>query len=325
MIRILSICAMLLGAAAPARAAIEIIEVTSPGGITAWVTEDDTIPIVAIEASFRGGAVLEPEGQAGVTNLMVALLGEGTGERDATAFAEARETLAARFGFHAGRDGVGVSAQVLRENLDPAMELLRDALVEPRFDEGDLARLRAQMLARLRAQETDPGAISSRAFYELAFPGHPYATPVDGTLESVAAIDADAIRAAHRNALVRERLMVSVAGDITAEEVGPMLDRLFGDLPAAAPEDAPDLPEVADPALAGGVTVIDLDNPQSMVVFGHAGLPRDDPDFIAAHVMNHILGGGGFGSRLTEELRERVAVVERLLALDPPEIGVCIG
>ena len=301
MIHAAAAAALLMAAALPARAGIGIVEVTSPGGITAWVSEDHSIPIVAIEASFRGGAVLDPEGLAGVTNLMVALLDEGAGPLDATGFAEAREALGARFGFNAGRDAVGVSVEMLSENRDEVVELMRSALVEPRFDAAALARLRGQMLSRLRAQETDPGQIASRAFNARAFPGHPYARPVEGTPESVAAIDDAAIRAAHRAALVCDRLMVSVVGDITAEEVGPMLDRLFGDLP----EGGPDLPEVAEPALAGGVDVIDLDIPQSVVVFGHAGIPRDDPDFIPAFVMNHILGGGGFGSRLTDEIRER--------------------
>ncbi len=301
MIRALATSALLLASTLPVRAEIEIVEVTSAGGITAWVSEDHTIPIIAIEASFRGGGVLDPEGLAGVTNLMVSLLDEGAGDRDATAFAEVREELAARFRFSAGRDGVGVSVEMLSETRDDTVDLIRSALTEPRFDAPAVARLRGQMLARLRSQETDPGRISARAFNAAAFPGHPYALPLDGTPESVAAIDEAAIRAAHRAALVRDRLTVSVVGDIRPDEVGPMLDRLFGGLP----EGGPDLPPVAEPALAGGVTVIDLGIPQSMVVFGHAGLARDDADFVPAFVMNHILGGGGFGSRLTDEIRER--------------------
>jgi zinc protease len=125
--------------------------------------------------------------------------------------------------------------------------------------------------------------------------------PTDGTLATVAGLDADAMRDAHRAALTRDRLMIAVVGDIDAERLGPMLDRLFGDLPGTG---AP-LPQVAEPATSGNLSVIDLDIPQSVVVFGHAGIPRDDPDFIPAFVMDHILGGGGFGSRLTEEVREK--------------------
>jgi zinc protease len=301
MTRMFAALAVVLALALPARAAIEIEEVTSPGGITAWLYADDTIPILTIEASLRGGASLDPEGKEGVVRLMTALLEEGAGDLDATGFAEAREALAARMGFDAGRDAVSVSVDMLTENRDATIDLLRLALTAPRFDVDAVERVRAQALSSLRADETDPRTLASRAFYGAAFPGHPYARPVDGTLESVAALTEADLREAHGRVLTRDRLMVSVVGDITAEDVGPVLDRLFGALPATGPA----LPPVAEPVLSGGTTIIDLDIPQSVVMFGHSGLMRDDPDFIPAFVLDHILGGGGFGSRLTEELREK--------------------
>jgi len=301
MTRMFAALAVVLALALPARAAIEIEEVTSPGGITAWLYADDTIPILTIEASLRGGTSLDPEGKEGVVRLMTALLEEGAGDLDATAFAEAREGLAARMSFDAGRDAVSISVDMLTENRDATIDLLRLALIAPRFDTEAVERVRAQALSSLRADETDPRTLASRAFYGAAFPGHPYARPVDGTLESVAALTEADLREAHGRVLTRDRLMVSVVGDITAEELGPVLDRLFDALPATGPA----LPPVAEPVLSGGTTIIDLDIPQSVVMFGHAGLMRDDPDFIPAFVLDHILGGGGFGSRLTEELREK--------------------
>jgi zinc protease len=286
----------------PLRAAeIEIVPVTSEGGITAWLYEDHTIPIVTLEAAFLGGASLEPSDEAGVTALMAALLSEGAGAFDATGFAEATQSLAASFDFSASADVVSVSATTLKETLEPAFDLLASALAEPRFDERSLERVRAEQLASLRADATDPNRLASRRFWADAFPGHPYATPADGLPETVAALDRDAVAAAHRRGLARDRLMVAVVGAISADELGPLLDRVFGALPA----EGPPLPEPAEPSLAGTVTVIDLPIPQSVVTFGHAGIPRDDPDFIPAFVMDHILGGGGFGSRLTGELREK--------------------
>jgi zinc protease len=161
--------------------------------------------------------------------------------------------------------------------------------------------VRGQLLSSVQSDETDPDQIASRAFYAKAFPGHPYGRPVDGTPESVAALDAEAVRAAHEAMLVRDRLMVAVVGDITADELAPMLDELFGGLP----ESGPPLPPVAEAAAPGTVTVIDLDIPQSVVLFGHGGIARSDPDFIPAFVLDHILGGGGFGSRLMDEAREK--------------------
>jgi zinc protease len=287
--------------AMPAAAEIAIQPVTSPGGITAWLYEEHTLPMLNIEASFRGGSALDPPDGAGAASMMAELLGEGAGERDATAFAEAREALAARLGASAGADSVDVSAQVLSENRDTSLELLRSALVEPRFDPDAVERVRARMLSAARADETDPDAIAGRAFYAAAFPGHPYARPPDGTPESIAALDLPALRAAHAATLVRDRLRVAVVGDITAAELGPLLDRLFGALPATGPP----LPPVADPATPGTLRVIDFDIPQSVVLFGHGGIALDDPDFVPAYVMDHILGGGGFGSRLTDEVREK--------------------
>lgn len=304
--------------ALPARAQIEITPVTSPGGITAWLYEDHSIPILSIEASFRGGASLDPEGEEGAARLMTALLEEGAGDLDATGFALAREDLAARFGFEASLDAVSVSAQMLSENRDASVDLLRQALSAPSFDEAAVERVRAQLLSSLRADEADPDAIAGRAFYAQAFAGHPYARPGSGTLESVAGLDAPAIEAARQATLVRDRLEVAVVGDITAEDLAPLLDRLFGDLPQTGPE----LPPVAEAQLTGALQVIDLAIPQSIVMFGHGGIARDDPDFIPAFVMDHILGGGGFGSRLTEEVREKRGLTYGISTyLAPGEFG----
>jgi zinc protease len=304
--------------ASPARAAIDITPVTSEGGITAWLYEDHTIPIVTLEASFTGGAVLDPEGKEGVTTLMTGLLGEGAGDMDTTAFAEAREAQAARFSFDAYRDSVNVSAEMLAENRDASIDLLRLALAEPRFDASAVERVRAQLLSRIRSDLTDPNAIAGHAFYAHMFPGHPYSRPVDGTVESVSALDASDLRAAHRAALTQDRLHVAVVGAITPEELGPVLDRLFGDLPA----EGPPLPPVADAEATGELEIVELGIPQSVVMFGHEGIPRDDPDFVPAFVMDHILGGGGFGSRLTEELREQRGLTYGIYtALVPGDFG----
>lgn len=285
--------------AGPAAAVVDIQEVTSDGGIEAWLVEDDTVPFVSLEIRFEGGAVLDPEGKAGVTNLMTALLEEGTGELDARAFAAAQEELAAGFGYDAGHDAVSVSARFLTENREAAVSLLRGSLVAPSFDEGAIERVRAQVLANIRAGQTDPNDIAERRAAEIAYGDHPYARPVDGTVESVTALTRDDIQAAHEAALIRDRLIVGAAGDISAEELGALLDTLFADLP----QSGPDLPGEADIPQEGGVTVVPFDTPQSVAYFGHSGIDRHHPDFFPAYLLNQILGGGGFESRLTQEVR----------------------
>ncbi len=299
MIRALVLLVLLV--ATPARAALTIETVTSPGGITAWLVEARGIPFVAMEIRFRGGTSLDAPAVQGATNLMAALLEEGAGDRDATGFAAAREDLAASFGFDAGRDAVSVSARFLTENRDAAVELLRQALVLPRFDPEAIERVRGQVLSGLRQDARRPQAIAGDRFAALAFPDHPYGRNGSGTPDSVAALTRDDIIAAHRGALARDRVVVAVVGDIGAAELGPLLDRLLGDLPA---EGAP-LPPVAQAALEGGIVVEPFPGPQSVIVFGHAGIPRDDPDALTAALVAEVVGGGRFGTRLTTEVREK--------------------
>ncbi len=299
MIRALA-TAVALAMTGPARAEIGITPVPSPGGVTAWLYEARTVPILTIEASFQGGSALDPAGAEGVARLMTALLDQGSGDLDATGFAEAREDLAARIGFSASRDEVKVSVTMLAEKRDATIDLVRAALLSPRFDTEAVERVRRRTLSSIRRSETEPRSVAGLAFRSAAFAGHPYGRPLDGTIESVSALDAAALRGAHAAAFARDRLRVAVVGAISPDELGPVLDRLFGALPASGPA----LPDVASPVMSGQTTVIALDIPQSVVTFGHGGIARSDPDFVAAVVLDHVLGGGGFSSRLMREMRE---------------------
>ena len=301
MIRFLLLLWLTLMAALPARAEIGVQEITTPGGLKAWLVEEHSIPFLALEIRFRGGTSLDAPGKRGATNLMTALLEEGAGEMDAQAFAAAAENLAANFSFRAQDDAIAVSAQVLTENRDAALALLRQALVAPRFDGPAVERVRGQVLASIDSDSRDPNAIAGRTFNALAFGDHPYGTVSDGSVESVGALSREDLIAAHDGALARDRLYISAVGDITAGELSTLLDRLLGDLPAKG---AP-MPERIDYALTGGVTVVPFDTPQSVILFGQRGMKRDDPDFFTAFVMAQILGGEGFSTRLMQEVREK--------------------
>lgn len=285
--------------ALPAAANIEIEEVTSPGGIEAWLVEDPSIPFVALEFWFMGGAALDPADRRGATYLMTGLLEEGAAGMDAQEYAEAVEGLAASFEFDSFRDSVTVSARMLSQNRDAAADLLRAALVEPTFDPAAIERVRGQVLSIIEGNARDPSDIASSTFGAMAYGDHPYGSPQEGTTESVAALTRDDLVAVHRGALTRGRVAVGAAGDITPEELGLLIDRILGDLP----QDAPPRPDPVAIDLAGGVTVVEFPSPQSVAYFGHAGIARDDPDFFAAFVLNQVLGGSGFRSRLMEEVR----------------------
>ncbi|WP_374300162.1 M16 family metallopeptidase [Paracoccus sp. (in: a-proteobacteria)] len=287
--------------AVPAHA-IDIQAVTSPGGVKAWLVQDDSIPFVAVEFAFRGGASLDAPGKRGAINLMTGTLEEGAGSRDSVAFAQAVEDLGAQFSFDVGDDSLSVGMRALSENRDEAAALLAEALTQPRFDDAAVERVRAQVQSIIRSEETDPQAIAAKEMSRQAWGDHPYATSINGTLDSVAALTRQDLVAAKNRVLARDRVVVGAAGDISPEELGLLLDKVLGGLPEQGT--AP-LPEPADLQLTGGVTVIDWDSPQTVVSFAGPGLPIDDPDYFAAYVANHILGGGGFSSRLMEEIREK--------------------
>ena len=288
-------------AASPAGAAVEVQEVTTPGGIRAWLVEERSIPFVALEIRFVGGTALDAPGKRGAIGLMTGLLEEGAGDLDARGFGEARDRLAARIVFHPYDDTVSVSAQFLTENREASVALLKSALDMPRFDHDAIERVRSQVHSILGSDSKDPGAIAQRRMDALAFGDHPYGSSGDGTEDSVNGLTRDDLVAAKDRVLARDRLFVGAAGDISPEDLGALLDELLGDLPATG---AP-MPGPAEYLLEGGLTVVPFDTPQSVALFGHEGISRDDPDFFAAFVLNHILGGGGFEARLMTEVREK--------------------
>ena len=282
--------------------AIDIQKVTSPGGIEAWLVEDHSIPFVALEFDFKGGTSLDQPGKRGAINLMTATLEEGAGKMNSTAFARAVEDLGANISFDSSQDAVTIDVSALTENRDATADLLAQALTQPRFDQDAIDRVKGQVQAIIRSNANDPQDIAGAEIARLAFGDHPYGSDANGTAQSVAGLTRQDLVAAKNRVLARDRVSVGVSGDITAEELGPLLDKILGGLPdkGTAP-----LPEQAELAVGGDVTVIDWDSPQTVVTFYGPGLPIDDPDYFAAYVANHILGGGGFSSRLMEEIREK--------------------
>ncbi|MGJ8611011.1 MAG: M16 family metallopeptidase [Octadecabacter sp.] len=287
--------------AASASAQMNIQEITSPGGIDAWLVQEESIPFVAIDIIIDGGATLDEPGKRGATNLMMAMLEEGSADLTAREFQEKLESIAASFSFNAYDDSIGISAVFLTENRDEGVALLRDALISPRFDDDALERVRAQVQSIIRSDAQDPNSIASATFEAAAFGDHPYGSSIDGTEESVAALTQDDLFTAHRNALVRSRVHVGAAGDIDSAALGELIDNLLGDLPV----DGPSIPAAVEFGLHGGTTIVPYETPQSVALFGQAGIKRDDDDFFAAYILNEILGGSGVESRLMHEVREK--------------------
>ncbi|MEM7422071.1 MAG: pitrilysin family protein [Pseudomonadota bacterium] len=281
--------------------ALDIQDLESPAGQSFWLVQEPSVPIVAVEIGFEGGSNLDPAGLEGIGRFTMGMMNEGSGTLDAVAYAKAVDDVSARIGFDIGRDGTEVSGRFLTDTLDEGIALMALALSEPRFDADPIERVRNQILSGLRQNETDPDKIAGREWFAAAYPGHPYGRPSEGTPDSIGAVAADDLRAAHQRLLTRSNASVAIVGDIDPARAGAIVDTLLAGLPDGAPITVPSARTAPPP----GVVVIEQDVPQSVAIFGHVGLERDDPDFITAYVMNYILGGGGFSSRLTEEVREK--------------------
>jgi zinc protease len=268
----------------------------------AWLVEEHAVPVIALEIAFRGGTTQDPPGKAGLATMMAGLLDEGAGELDARGFQDEVEANAIELGFGAGKDTVSASLRTLARRRDAAFRLLGLALASPRFDDDAIERVRAQLLAGLKRERNEPNAVASKAWYARAFAGHPYGRPDRGTPESLAAITREDLLAQHRRLLATSDVFVSAVGAIGEAELSRHLSALFAPLGRQAA-----LTPVAEARVGGlGETAVhDLDIPQSTIRFGAPGLLRSDPDFIPATILNHILGGGSFTSRLWQEVREK--------------------
>jgi len=295
------LAAALLTLAAPSANATRIERVVSQGGIEAWVVHEPS-PLIALEFAFIGGSEQDPPDKPGVAYLAASVWDDGAGDLDAKAFHSKLEDKSIGLSFNAGRDHVRGSLRTLTVNRDEAFEYLRLALTAPRFDTDAVERARGQLVSRLQRASTSPNDIASRTWWQAAFPDHPYGRPVIGTPESVARISIDDLKSYTKRVLARGRLKVAIVGDIDAADVGALLDRTFGALPAE-PELTP-VPDVVMQGL-GRRIVVPMDVPQAVVTFGTRGIRRSDPDFMAAYIVNHILGGGAFSSRLYQEVREK--------------------
>ncbi|MCC0015873.1 MAG: insulinase family protein [Rhodobiaceae bacterium] len=283
-------------------AAVEIQRFTTSAGINVWLVEEATVPLITLNFAWHGGAAQDAPGKAGTARFLTYMMDEGAGDMNAKAYQERMEALAMRMSFNAGRDAFYGELRTLVETRDDAFEMLRLAINETRFDADAFARMRDQILTGLRDEENDPDTILARTWSEAVFANHPYGRPVEGTIDSVSAIAADDLRDYKDRTFARENLVIGVVGAIGRETLEPLIDKVFGGLPLE-----PELARIPDAIIpdASFLRLAELDVPQTVIQFARPGLLRDDPDFIPAYVLNHILGGGSFSSRLYDEVREK--------------------
>ncbi len=294
--------AILAVAAISSAQAMKIQKVVSEKGIEAWLVEDHNLPLLSMQFAFKGGSSQDPAGKAGTSYFVSSMLDEGAGDLTSQAFQQRMEEIAMRLDFDTSADHMTGSFQTLTKNRSEALNLLKLALTKPRFEEGDAERIRGQITSLIRFDAMDPDKVASQEWFKLAFQGHPYGSPNRGTLESVQAITVDDLRAFTEKTLARDNLKIAVVGDITAAELKTALDEVFGALPEKAK-----LTPVSEVNWPEGYLrkIVEMPNPQSVAQFGFKGLKRNDPDFIPGYILNYIIGGGGFASKLMQEVREK--------------------
>lgn len=283
---------------------VDVERIVSPAGIEAWLVSDPTVPMIVVRAFWRGGSAIEPENLIGVTSIMTDMLTEGAGSMNANAFKERLQDLNMSLSFGAGWDGVGMSLTTLSENRDAAFEMARVALYEPRFDAEPLARIKRQMLVSLRTRETNPSYLANLALDQALYANHPYARRTNR--EGIEAVNRAALQERRAALFNRATLQITIVGDISAADAARAIDTMFAALPQGArPPEPPDVSFAAPTPLI----LRPLPQPQSLVLFAAPGIQDEDPDWIPLAVANYILGGGGFSSRLMDQVREQRGLV----------------
>lgn len=283
--------------------AAPVQEVRTESDVTAWLVEEHALPLVSVRVLVRdAGSASDPQGKEGRASMVATLLTEGAGTMNAAAFNEALEAHAIRLRFSVDEDGLNATMNAVSEHAEKGIDLMAQALRTPRFDDAALARVRAQYLSSLSQLERDPGYLLSERWHSLLFAGHPYAQPEIGTAASIRRLQKADMKQYVSQHVARDKLLIAVVGDVSADQLREWLDRAFTPLPAKGIEhkltDAV-LPEKAQQE------VVESDVPQTLVQFGLAGVPRNDPMFYDAYLMNILLGGSTLNSILGDEIREK--------------------
>jgi zinc protease len=303
--------------------AFEIKQVTSNSGITAWLVEDHKNPLITMQFMVRSGSSIDPKTKTGLAYLVSGLLDEGAGDLDSKSFQAALEKNSIALSFDARMDSFSGTLSTLTETKEEAFLLLALAIKEPRFDPEPTLRVKSQIAASLRASKENPNNIAGKLWWQLAFPSHAYGRPKKGTPETLASITREDMKDYVNKNLIKDNISISVVGDITTGELSAVLDDIFGDLPSSSARN-----ELRDTRVknSGETVVVERDIPQSVVIFGHDGIKRDDADWYAATILFEILAGG-FGSRLTEEIREKRGLTYGVAAYPLPldKAGVIVG
>ena len=281
--------------------AVDIKTVVSKSGVKALLVENYTVPLIAVSFSFKGGTTQDLPGKGGTAQLMSNMLDEGAANIKSQAFQEALDDNGMSYSFSASIDNFSGNIKTLKESAPQAFNLLSLMLNNPRFDVEPIGRMKATHLNAMKAEETNPGVIIGKAFRKAVFKDHPYSRNSTGNMKTMGALTGADLEDFRKRVFARDNLVIGVVGAISAEELKAMLDQVFSKLPEKSK-----LTTVPELEVKTGENIhIEFDTPQTNIRLALPGLKRDDPEFYTAYLVNYILGGGSFSSRLYEEVREK--------------------
>ncbi len=302
-----SVVSPVLSASFSEAASLQPKRFMAENGMTLLVLEQPSLPIVTIQILVRAGSSLDPKEKSGLANMTASLLEEGTQTRTAMDISESIDFIGANLTTRVSEDEMSIQLQLLKKDVETGIQLLSDMLMHPRFDDEEVERVRKQILGGIRAEKDQPGAIAQRAFQEIVFQGHPYQHAVVGNEMSVPNITRKDLLGFHQRYYHPNNMIIAVVGDLTEEETKTVVHMAFGQWPRGKVA----FPRIAAvPPLSKKVLKrIEKDLSQATVILGHIGLERSDPDYYPVLVMNYILGGGGFASRMMTDIRDTRGLV----------------
>ena len=303
--------------------AIQFESLETKNGIKFWLIEDKTLPLVSMSFSFKGGSILDAVGQDGVTNLMTSLLDEGTQSFSASEYRLFKRENGIKISFSTSKERIEGTFQVVKPRLQEGFYLLYESINKAKFPVNEINKVKSQVEASIKIDNSDISTIASDKFNEFFFKDKLFGRKTKGTLKTLSAISRDDIQAIYKSSFIKDRLVIGISGDIDPNLAKKYVDYVFGDLPSKKFVN----PISTLKGLNRGKEIIKMKTPQTTVVFGQKGLGRKDKEYFAARVVNYVLGGGGFQSRLYKEIREANGLVYSIYSyLMPYEYaGIIVG
>ena len=298
--------------------ALEVEEIVSERNIKAWIVEDNSVPIISMSLTFKGGAYFDPLEKDGTSTFVAALLDEGAGNFSSKKFKDEMNKLGMKLNFRSSKDEFSVSFQTISKNKQKSFELLRSALIEPRFDAEEIEKIRNQIISSIKIKESNIQSFSTQQFEKSFYLDHKFSRNVEGSLKSIRNIEKIDLEEYKKKNFTKSNLIIGISGDISKSEMKEQLDLTFGDLPEGDQKNF-NIKEIK--SLRTGELKIKKKSPQTSVIFGHIGLDRNDKKYFAARIANYVLGGGGFQSKLYKKIREENGLVYSIYSYLLPNAG----